>query len=259
MEDITQAVSPILRLFGACLSALLFFLVYRITIKNTGFEFIDNILNYDSISIIFTLICIIFLTQSFNIIDGLNGLSLSSSILAFCSIMFIASELNDRKVLFMSNVFFLILVSILVFNFAGKIFLGDSGAYLLGMFLSATVIILFVNNQTLSPFLIAQILIYPSYELLRTVVRRVINRKNILLPDSEHLHSIINEYNTKKYFFSTLVTNIMSSTQLVFLQILNFTYICFFFDSPQHIVFGILMFILIYEAIYIFIKKYSNI
>ena len=92
LEDITQAVSPILRLFGACLSALLFFLVYRITIKNTGFEFIDNILNYDSISIIFTLICIIFLTQSFNIIDGLNGLSLSSSILAFCSIILIASE-----------------------------------------------------------------------------------------------------------------------------------------------------------------------
>ena len=201
MEDITQAVSPILRLFGACLSALLFFsLSYNH--KNTGFEFINNILNYDSISIIFTLICIIFLTQSFNIIDGLNGLSLSSSILAFCSIMFIASELNDRKVLFMSNVFFVILVSILVFNFAGKIFLGDSGAYLLGMFLSATVIILFVNNQTLSPFLIAQILIYPSYELLRTVVRRVINRKNILLPDSEHLHSIINEYNTKSIFLA---------------------------------------------------------
>ena len=93
---------------------------------------------------------------------------------------------------------------------------------MIGAFVSISILILYKNNQLLSPYLICQILIYPSYELLRSCLRRFFfSRKNILEPDLEHLHSLIYRLNLNYFLKNTQKANYISSTQIVILQIIN--------------------------------------
>ena len=95
LEDITQSISPRLRLFATILSAITFYIIFRITIQKIEIEVIDFLLDYKSFAICFTIFCIVFLTQAFNIIDGLNGLSLTSCILSLFTVGIISYQIGD--------------------------------------------------------------------------------------------------------------------------------------------------------------------
>ena len=83
-EDVTQSVTPKLRLFGSLISSVLFIFILDSKINNVGMFYIDIFLANEIISIFFTIFCVIFLIQAFNIIDGLNGLASGcSGIIAF--------------------------------------------------------------------------------------------------------------------------------------------------------------------------------
>ena len=108
------------------LSGLIFILIFEITITDVEISVINSILNYKYISILFTLICIVYLTQAFNIIDGLNGLSLVTSAICFLSFGTIAFYSNDLEIFKFSIYFIMIILGVLIFNFPfGKIFIGD--------------------------------------------------------------------------------------------------------------------------------------
>ena len=251
LEDITQLITPKIRLVGSLLSGVLFIFIFQLSIKSIGIYPFDLILNYKIFSILFTLLCITYLIQAFNIIDGLNGLSLTTGILSFLAISIIAYQVGDEKLFSFSVYFIFILLGVLALNFPyGKIFIGDAGAYIIGLYVSLSVIILIENNINISPFVIVQILIYPSYELFRSIVRRVIEKKNILKPDRKHLHSLIYTLNIQKLSSSTLKTNVYASLQIIILQMLNFIFVINFFKSELIIIFGIIVFIIFYEIIY---------
>jgi UDP-N-acetylmuramyl pentapeptide phosphotransferase/UDP-N-acetylglucosamine-1-phosphate transferase len=258
MEDVTQVISPKLRILSSLLSGFLFVLIFNIFIKSVGINFIDTILNYKIMSFIFTILCITFLTQAFNIIDGLNGLCLSTAILVLLSVSIISFKVNDDQIFYLCISFISIFLGVLAFNFPlGKLFLGDSGAYIVGFFSALTVILLITKNTILSPFVIAQILIYPSYELLRSFVRRFLfDRKVILKPDRKHLHSVLYTYNLNFFSFSNLTTNNITSLQIIFLQIVNVIFIITYYDNEKAIIYGIIFFLIIYEILYnLIIKK----
>ncbi len=250
-EDFTQSISPKIRLLGASISALLCILIYKISVTSVGINSIDLILGNKFISFIFTMICIVFIVNAFNIIDGLNGLSLLSAILCLTTIGVIAYDVNDLEIFCMSFLLISSLLGILLFNFPlGFLFIGDSGAYIIGLLVSTLVIILVERYSTLSPFLAASILIYPSYELLRTFVRRLISRKNILRPDNEHLHSIIFRYNSIRYLLKPLKVNILSSVEIIIFQTIYFIFLMNYYVNEKFIIIGIIAFITIYELIY---------
>lgn len=252
LEDITQSISPNLRLLGSVLSSILFIIISNTVITKVGFDTLNFVLNYKLIGIIFTILCITYLIQAFNIIDGLNGLSLITSILVFVSIGFISYEVNEKTIFYLSISLIFILFGVLIFNFPfGKIFLGDSGAYIIGLYVSASIIILFEKNSDLFPFVVVQILIYPSYELLRSFLRRGLSsKKSIFQPDKKHLHSILYTKNLLKYSFSRLKTNCISSLQIILIQTLNLIYILNFYDNKTLTIIGVVSFITIYEIIY---------
>jgi len=252
VEDITQSISPKLRLFGSILSGGLFIIIFDSLITRVDVDVINLILSYKLISILFTLLCIIFLTQAFNIIDGLNGLCLFSAIISLLMISIIAYEVKDIETFsFMISLIF-ILLGILFFNFPlGKIFIGDSGAYIIGLYVAMSSIILVEKNISISSFVIVQILIYPSYEILRSFVRRLLlDRKKILQPDKMHLHSILYTRNTFKYSSSTIKINAYTSLQIIFIQIINFIYLINFYNNKNMVIGGIIIFIIFYEIFY---------
>ena len=255
IEDIRQVIKPNIRLMSAFVSAIIFVYITSIIINRLGFYISDLLLNYKFISIVFTVLCVVYLIQAFNIIDGLNGLSLCTGIICLLSIAVIAkSNLNDLIFLKSLTLVF-ILLGVLLFNFFGKIFIGDSGAYFIGLIIATITINLSLSNENLSPLVIALILIYPSWELLRTIFRRFLNKKNIFQPDAKHLHSLLYIINLQTFNLDNLKTNIFTSLQIIFLQFTIFLYIINFYNHEGLVILGIATFIFIYEFIYLIANK----
>lgn len=249
-EDLTQSVTPKLRLLGSLISGVLFVFILESKINNVGLFYIDFFLSYEIISILFTIFCIIFLIQAFNIIDGLNGLSLSSAILILLSICFISYDLKDKKIFLLTILMISLLLGVLLFNFPyGKIFIGDAGAYIIGLFLAICTIILADNNKNLSPIVVVQILIFPSYELIRSIFRRIATKKNILRPDKKHLHSLLYRFNKLRLNYELLKLNSYTSFQLILIQIINCLFVITFYNNETIILCGIAFFIILYEGL----------
>ena len=223
LEDITQSVHPGLRLFGSFISSALLIVIFEQSISKIGFGFFDYVLNYKLISFLFTILCIVYLIQAFNIIDGLNGLSLTTSILCMSTVIYIANGSNNPETIKLSLCFISILLGVLVCNFPlGKIFIGDGGAYLLGFYVSAIVISVVENDNAIYPIVIVQILIYPAYETLRSVLRRLFSfESSVLKADKKHLHSILYIFNQKTMKFNSLKVNFITSVQIISIQIMN--------------------------------------
>lgn len=253
-EDITQSVTPKLRLFGCLISSVLFVFIFDNKISNVGTFYIDFFLAYETISILFTIFCIIFLIQAFNIIDGLNGLSLSSAILILLSICFISYDLQDKKIFQLTLLIISLLLGVLLFNFPyGRIFIGDAGAYVIGFLIAIFTIILSDNNKNLSPIVIVQILIFPAYELIRSIIRRIATKKRILKPDKKHLHSLLFRFNKLRLNFKLLKLNSYTSFQIILIQIINCLFVITFYKNEIIILCGIIFFIILYEGLYKFL------
>ena len=127
-----------------------------------------------------------------NIIDGTNGLSAVTALSIFGSILYLGIYLNDFNVIKTSSVIIILIIGFLFFNYPlGKIFLGDTGSYFLGLISSYLIIDIFARNQDLSSWSAVVIFIYPLIEVSTSYFRRILSRKSPFSPDSMHLHSKI--------------------------------------------------------------------
>ena len=99
---------------------------------------------------------------------------------------------------------FLIPSLILLFflNIYNKLFLGDSGSYLLGFLFSIELINFYLNNLNISPFFIILLLWYPAFENLFSILRKINFNKSPIYPDTNHLHQLIFSFFRKKKIFS---------------------------------------------------------
>ena len=90
--------------------------------------------------------------------------------------------------------------SFIIFNFPkGKIFLGDGGAYLLGVFISISVIETSIANPSISPFYFCILLFYLFFEVFFSFFRKLIReKKSPMLPDKKHLHMLLYKILLKK-------------------------------------------------------------
>jgi UDP-N-acetylmuramyl pentapeptide phosphotransferase/UDP-N-acetylglucosamine-1-phosphate transferase len=79
-----------------------------------------------------------------------------------------------------------------LFNFPkAKIFLGDSGSYLLGTLITLNVLKTYQLNPEISPFFYAGILFYLFYEVFFSFIRKVIFKVSPLEPDKKHFHMLV--------------------------------------------------------------------
>ena len=112
-------------------------------------------LELNSFSIPFTIIAILFLINSFNYFDGIDG-SLSFSTISTLCILFYIS--NDKEIELFLIIISIPLISFLLFNFSifklKKLFLGDGGSLLLGFIIAFTLIYL-ANQKIVHPILLA--------------------------------------------------------------------------------------------------------
>ena len=136
---------------------------------------------------LFTTIMIAGFINAGNITDGANGL-LAIIFLIFFSVLYALSD---------SVMYFSLIISLLTFAIynlsTGRIFLGDFGAY------SLSAMVAFKSLETyasidISPFLLASILVYPCFELSRSLIMRFSYKVSIMDPDNHHLHNYVYNY-----------------------------------------------------------------
>jgi UDP-N-acetylmuramyl pentapeptide phosphotransferase/UDP-N-acetylglucosamine-1-phosphate transferase len=160
----------------------------------TGLEVpgVDYLLAIHAISFLFTLFAVTGVTHSMNVIDGLNGLSGATSLFAALGIGLVAWTVGDAFVYTAAFVLAASVFGFMLLNYpAGRIFLGDGGAYLLGLMLAELAVLLVQRNSEVSPWCPLMLLAYPIWETLFSMYRRAMRGRSAGHADALHLHSLI--------------------------------------------------------------------
>ena len=222
LEDIRISSSPLVRLFFLFFLSFVVLLYFDIHVLKTQIKFINNIIYTNKfLSIIFVCLCLMFIINGCNFIDGFNGLLIIHSLIIFI-ILYFVNILNNNNLNIENFLLFfiLILISVLIFNFPkAKIFLGDSGAYIIGVVLAITTIEISNLNPKIPPFFFANLLFYVFFEVIFSFFRKVIvEKRSPFAPDKKHLHMLI---------FNFLKIRVNDSLKANFLTslIINFIYI----------------------------------
>lgn len=188
IEDFGFYVSPMVRFILTLITS--FLLVSQIeNLPDFDIEFLDILLSNKYFLIIFFSLSLTGVINGQNLIDGTNGLSSFTSLIVFCNLTYLSILVNDT-IAFEKSLFFIIsLLVFILFNYPfGKIFLGDTGSYFLGLISGLYVIEIFGNHPELPSWNAVIILFYPAFEVIFSFSRKLFHKFSPFLPDRKHLH-----------------------------------------------------------------------
>jgi UDP-N-acetylmuramyl pentapeptide phosphotransferase/UDP-N-acetylglucosamine-1-phosphate transferase len=192
IEDCTHKVPVFFRLWATIFAGTLGCFLLQTSITAIGIGWIDSLLAITLISFAFTSFATAGLASSINLIDGLNGLAATVSIVIFAALAVLADQVGDQKLCQSSLIIAVVVLGFWFINWPwGKLFLGDGGAYLLGFLMAWIAILLTARNPELSPFAMLLICAYPIIETLSSIVRRVLFKKRMGQADQQHLHHLV--------------------------------------------------------------------
>lgn len=199
IKDDILIISPIKKIIGQVLAA--FLIIYFGGLQITSMQGVLNIYELpEMFSLMLSYFTILVIINSFNLIDGIDGLAASLGILVttLCGIFFIQTNETAYAILAFSTAGSIL--AFLIFNFyPAKIFMGDTGSLLIGLVSSMLVIkLLEVSGTPASPIpasgapaIAISLLMIPLMDTLRVFSIRIINRRSPFSPDRNHLHHIL--------------------------------------------------------------------
>ena len=142
------------------------------------------------LSIPITVIWIVAITNSVNLIDGLDGLAVGVSAISSVTMLIIALVVSEMNVAVILAALAGACVGFMPYNLnPAKIFMGDTGALLLGYVLATVSVMgLFKFYAIISfavPFLVIGL---PLFDTAFSFIRRIVHGKNPMAPDRGHFH-----------------------------------------------------------------------
>lgn len=191
-EDLGYHVSPLGRLLAAVGSSVLAIALTGAWIRGIGVPGVDVLLAFVPIGVLATILASATISHSFNLIDGLNGLSAGVGALATIGLTMISHRAGAPELAYMNMMLLACIVGFLVFNFPlGKIFLGDAGAYSLGFLLAWSAILLMSEASVVSPIALLLIFFWPLADLVLAMYRRRHKARAVSQPDRLHYHQLV--------------------------------------------------------------------
>jgi UDP-N-acetylmuramyl pentapeptide phosphotransferase/UDP-N-acetylglucosamine-1-phosphate transferase len=199
-KDDIDPISPSKKFMGELFAAGI--LVFRANIKLTSLYGFFGVYEISEVaSIILSLFTILVIINAFNLIDGINGLSgfLGVLITSLLGSWFYLTE--NIEIAVVAFALAGALVAFLKYNITpAQIFMGDTGALLLGLVCSILAIKFIELHKTLSdslysfnsaPSVAIAILIIPLFDTLRLFTLRAMEGKSPFHPDRKHIHHIM--------------------------------------------------------------------
>ncbi len=236
--DISPSLKLILLIFPTS-----YLVINGFLLDNLGhYEFTGKI-DLGKFSLIFTFLAVGLLINSYNYIDGIDGLLLGNFITAVGYIIF----LNNNDNLNILLTYFLICCIInLYFNLLPeknyfKIFLGNGGSLFFGFFISFLMIYMFVFQKVHPAYLIWTCW-YSIYDFLSVTFNRIKQNKKVYKADKFHFHHII----LAKFKNSHLKTSL-------FLNLTNIIVLSIGFSITSYIgkIYSLLFFVLFFVIFFI--------
>lgn len=210
------------------------------------------------IGIPLTVLLVVFLTNAINLIDGIDGLASGLSMVALIifGVIFLLHEFWNYAMLAFICVG--VIIPFFAYNVFGnaekgrKIFMGDTGSLTLGFILSFFVLkyCMFVDGVHMqsygSPVVVAfSMLLVPSLDVVRVVLKRLRNKKPLFLPDKTHIHHkfldmgfsprralvSIQIMSASFCLFSFIAVQYMDNTLVFMIDILVWTMLNLWFDK----------------------------
>jgi UDP-GlcNAc:undecaprenyl-phosphate/decaprenyl-phosphate GlcNAc-1-phosphate transferase len=137
-----------------------------------------------------TILWVIGVTNAINLIDGLDGLAAGVSLISTLTILFISILLQRNTTAFLTAILSGAILGFLPYNFnPASIFMGDTGAQLLGFLLAAISIKGAIKSAATFTIVVPIIILgVPIFDTLFAMIRRKLNGKPIMQGDRGHLH-----------------------------------------------------------------------
>lgn len=187
IDDIMQLPAKVKLLGQILAAAVLLFFDIRIEWLTNPF---GEMLYVDMFSIPLTLLWVVGLTNTVNLIDGLDGLAAGVSTIAAITILLVALQQNFFVVTVLTAALAGSALGFLQHNFnPAKIFMGDTGSMFLGYMLAAISILGTVKSAATIALIVPIVALgLPIMDTTFAIIRRYMSGRPIFKPDKGHLH-----------------------------------------------------------------------
>ena len=173
LYDDKYKINPNLKLSLILFATFLITLIYPdFSLRVIKISFLEKNYFFNNFSIPFTVLSFALLVNALNMFDGID-----LQLITYSIFIFIVLILKDVFLIF-SIIMLMCLVFIYILNFKKKLFLGDSGSFLL----SGVIGFILVNKYNSDPFFfysdeIFILLMVPGIDMLRLFMTRIYNKK----------------------------------------------------------------------------------
>jgi UDP-N-acetylmuramyl pentapeptide phosphotransferase/UDP-N-acetylglucosamine-1-phosphate transferase len=192
LEDIHRPINPYLRLFLGAISAGICLYLTGIWLNEINVPYFDALLKYPVIGITFTIIAILTLINSINMIDGINGLASGKTLIMTAAITALSHHFSEPNIAILNALIFLAVMGFFMLNYpTGRIFMGDAGAYSLGFLIAISLIRLKSKHPELSGWAILLIVYWPAMDMLHSIFRRLYKNIDATRADMMHFHHVL--------------------------------------------------------------------
>ena len=257
LSDLQKLKSPIIRLILQFIIICTILFYNETYVYQTRIIYLDYLIqNYFIFKFFFTIFCLLIVINGTNFMDGVNGLSAGYYLIII--LIIILNSINNSLPIDHYSLIILLqfLLVYLIFNLFSKSFLGDSGSYLISIYISIFLISYFsLYENMISPYYICLLLWYPGFENLFSILRRkIIKRGFSTYADNEHLHHYLFKFLNKKI----KIKKISNSLSGIIINTVNFTGMfigSYFMNSSKLLVFIIISLITVYLCSYYYLKK----
>jgi UDP-GlcNAc:undecaprenyl-phosphate/decaprenyl-phosphate GlcNAc-1-phosphate transferase len=192
-EDLTQRLPVRYRLLLTGLSAALALALMEVAVMRLGLPHLDSLLAAAPwFGLALAFLAVTGLPHAFNIIDGYNGLAGMVALVASLALIYGALQVGDRQLAGMLLCLVGATAGFLVWNYPrGMLFAGDGGAYLWGVTIAVASLVLVQRHEQVSPWFPLLLLIYPVWETLFSIYRKLMRGTSPSVADALHFHQLI--------------------------------------------------------------------
>ena len=181
---------------------------------------------------ILTIGVLVFIMNAINLIDGIDGLSASLTLIALGGLFYIFHREQIWVYCILIAGLMGVLIPFLYHNIWGKeeknqkIFMGDSGSLTLGYILGVLMIKFCMYNPHVMPYqkgatlLSVTLLLVPTFDVFRVIIVRLINHKPIFTADKNHIHHKLMRTGLTQH--QTLISVILLSVLFIIINLTLF-------------------------------------
>lgn len=192
IEDLSKRGVVLPRLALPALAGALGFVLLDARLTQLALPGIDDVLTIHALAFLITVFAVTGVTHAINVVDGLNGLAGATTFLAALGLAIVARTVGDDFIFVAASVVAAGVGGFLLVNYpSGRIFLGDGGAYLVGLLLAELSVLLVQRNSEVSPWFPLLLLAYPIWETLFSMYRRKTRGYSTAHADGLHLHQLV--------------------------------------------------------------------